>query len=109
MIVRGNEDVPWDSLSVGATRPAVIKGFNIPFWFILPIAGLPAFLVIATGNPFWLLLIVALTAFGRWLVARDHNRPRILFLAFTSGAMFADRGRWGGSSADPLGGRTHAG
>ena len=99
----GDEAVPWDPLSVGATRPAVIRGLNVPFWFILPIIGMPMVIVAVTGNPFWLLLIVALTALGRWIVARDHNRPRVLFLALISGALFADRRRWGGDSVDPLG------
>ena len=98
-----NESVVWDPLSVGATRPAVIRGLNVPFWFVLPIVGLPMVIVSITRNPFWLLMIVALTGLGRWLVSRDHNRPRVLYLALISGAMFADRRRWGGDSADPLG------
>ena len=97
------ESVPWDALSVGATRPAVIKGLNVPFWFVLPIIGVPMVIVSVTRNPFWLLLIFALTAIGRWVVARDHNRPRVFYLALISGAMFADRQRWGGFSVDPLG------
>lgn len=103
----GSEAVPWDALSVGATRPAVIKGLNVPFWFVLPIVGLPMVFVSATGNPFWLLLIVVLTALGRWVVAADHNRPRVLYLALISGALFADRRRWGGVSVDPLGDVRH--
>ena len=103
MAAPSDESVPWDALSVGATRPAVIRGLNVPFWFILPIIGLPMIIVSVTRNPFWLLMIVALTILGRWLVSRDHNRPRVLFLALISGAMFADRRRWGGDSVDPLG------
>ena len=49
--------MPWDELSVGATRPAVISGLNVPFWFVLPIIGFPMVLVSTTQNPFWLLLI----------------------------------------------------
>ena len=101
------EIVPWDALSVGATRPAVIKGLNVPFWFVLPIVGIPLVIMAVTRNPFWLLMIVALTVLGRWLVSRDHNRPRVLYLALISGAMFADRGRWGGDSVDPLGDVRH--
>lgn len=100
-----DEMVPWDALSVGATRPAVIKSLNVPFWFVLPIIGIPMIVVSITHNPFWLLLIVGLTAIGRWIVAHDHNRPRVLFLALISGALFADRRRWGGVSVDPLGQR----
>lgn len=103
MHLRGSEDLPWDGLSVGATRPAVIKGLNVPFWFVLPIIGTPMVLVSVTQNPFWLLMIVVLTALGRWIVSTDHNRPRVLRLALLSGAMFADRHRWGGDSVDVLG------
>jgi type IV secretory pathway VirB3-like protein len=99
----GGESVPWDGLSVGATRPAVIKGLNVPFWFVLPIVGVPLVIMAVTRNPFWLLMIVALTVLGRWLVSRDHNRPRVLYLALIAGALFADRRRWGGDSLDPLG------
>jgi type IV secretory pathway VirB3-like protein len=97
------ESVPWDGLSVGATRPAMIKGLNVPFWFVLPIVGLPLIVMAMTRNPFWLLLIIALTVLGRWLVSHDHNQPRVLYLALISGALFAERARWGGDSADPLG------
>ena len=102
-----DENVVWDALSVGATRPATIKGFNVPFWFVLPIIGVPMVIVAVTRNPFWLLLILGLTALGRWIVARDHNRPRALFLGLISGAWFADRRRWGGDSVDPLGEAHH--
>src|SRR3984957_344211 len=102
-----DESVLWDALSVGATRPAVIRGLNVPFWFVLPIIGLPMVIVAVTRNPIWLLLIIALTALGRWVVSRDHNRPRVLYLALISGALFADRRRWGGDSVDPLGEGRH--
>jgi type IV secretory pathway VirB3-like protein len=103
MAIPGDESVPWDALSVGATRPAVIRGLNVPFWFVLPIIGIPMIIVSVTRNPFWLLLIFALTLLGRWVVSRDHNRPRVLYLALISGASFADRRHWGGDSVDPLG------
>jgi type IV secretory pathway VirB3-like protein len=96
------DEVPWDSLSVGATRPAVIKGLNVPFWFVLPITLIPMLVVSITKNPLWLLLIVLLTLAGRLVVARDHNRPRVMFLALMSGSVFADRRRWGGVTTDPL-------
>jgi type IV secretory pathway VirB3-like protein len=102
-----DEIVPWDALSVGATRPAVIKGLNVPFWFVLPIVGIPLVIMAVTRNPFWLLMIVALTVLGRWFVSRDHNQPRVFYLALFSGGMFADRGRWGGDSVDPLGDVRH--
>ena len=94
-------------LSVGATRPAGIRAFGVPFWFILPIMVPPLLLMTVTGNPFWMGLALPLTGLGRLLVARDHNRPRVLMLAMLSGAMFGDRARWGGVTTDPLGTRSH--
>jgi hypothetical protein len=41
------------------------------------------------------------------LVSVDHNQPRVLYLALIAGALFADRGRWGGDSVDPLGDVRH--
>ena len=73
----------------------------------MPIVGLPIVLTAVTRNPFWLPVIAVLTVLGRWLVCRDHNRPRVLYLALMSGAMFADRRRWGGDSVDPLGETRH--
>jgi type IV secretory pathway VirB3-like protein len=102
MLASPRETVPWDGLAVGATRPAMMRGLNVPFWFIIPVVGLPIVFTAVTRDPFWLLGIVVLTVLGRWLVASDHNRPRVLVLALMSGAMFADRRRWGGYSVDPL-------
>ena len=80
-----------------------MKALGIPFWYVLPVVGLPLILSILTFNPFWLLLIAVLTALARLLVARDHNRPRVLLLALLSGSTFGDRSRWGGITTDPLG------
>ena len=99
------EDLPWNGLSVGATRPATMKALGIPFWFVLPVVGLPLILTMLTFNPAWLALIAVLTAYARLLVARDHNRPRVLLLALLSGTAFGDRSRWGGVTTDPLGTR----
>jgi type IV secretory pathway VirB3-like protein len=106
-MLQHGEDMPWDVLSVGATRPAVISGLRVPFWFVLPIIGVPMVVVAVTRNPAWFVLIIILTVLGRWLVARDHNKPRVLWLSLISGAMFADRQRWGGDSIDPLGAVRH--
>jgi len=98
-----SDEVPWDSLSVGATRPPVVSLLNVPIGFVLPILAIPMLFVMLTRNPLWLLLAFVLTALVRWFVATDHNRPRVLWLAFLSGALWTDRRRWGGVSFDPLG------
>ena len=97
------EDAPWDPVAVAATRRATFKAFRVPFWTVAPIVGVPIVVSIATQNPFWLALMIPLIGVVRWLVARDHNRFRVLRLALSSGAMFADRNRWGGATVDPLG------
>ena len=101
-MLQNHDDLPMDVLSVGATRPAVIKGFNVPFPFLIPVVGFPLIFVSLTRNPFWFALIPALTLLARWLVARDHNRPRVLWLALISGGFLADHRSWGGDSTDPL-------
>ena len=93
----------WDMLATGITRPAVIKGLNVPIWYTFPIVGLPILISIITWNPIWLAMMAPLTAIGRWIVANDHNRPWVKFLALFSRSMFADRRRWGGDSPDPHG------
>lgn len=98
-----SNEVSAEPLSVGATRPPVVAVLNVPLGFLLPIVALPMALVMLTSNPFWLLLAFVLTVLVRWFVATDHNRPRVLWLAFLSGALWADRRQWGGASADPLG------
>jgi type IV secretory pathway VirB3-like protein len=97
------ERLEWDTLSVGATRPAMLKG--VPFAFIPIIFFGPVIVVFLTWNPAWLLLMVPLTILARALVARDYNMPRVLLLWLLSGAAFADRSAWGGDSPDVLGGR----
>jgi type IV secretory pathway VirB3-like protein len=92
----------YDVLSVGATRHAVIKSLGVPFWYVIPIVGLPLGFVAVTHNPLWLFLILVLTLIGRAVVAGDHNRPRVLRLAFLSGALLADKRERGGDSTDPL-------
>jgi type IV secretory pathway VirB3-like protein len=97
------ERMPWDELAVGATRPSVIRGLNVPYWFVIPVIGVPFLITAVSGNPFWLVAIVPMAALVQWLVATDHNRPRILMLALLSGSLFGERRRWGGVSADPFG------
>lgn len=71
---RGTEDILWDGLSVGATRPAVIKGLNVPFWFVLPISDIPLVITYLSANPFLLLLIGGLTLLGA-LAGRPRSQP----------------------------------
>ena len=99
------DEMPWEPLSVGNTRPATFKALGVPFWFLIPILFIPMLFVVVTQNPFWLFLILPFAGFSRYLVERDHNRPRRLFLAVMSGSMFAQRDpkRWGGHTADPHG------
>jgi type IV secretion system protein VirB3 len=95
-----DDRLQWDALSVGATRPAMLKG--VPFAFIPIIFFGPVIVVFLTWNPVWLLLMVPLTIAARALVARDHNMPRVLLLWLLSGTAFADRSEWGGESPRPL-------
>jgi type IV secretory pathway VirB3-like protein len=97
------ERIEWDALSVGATRPAMLKG--VPFAFIPFIFFGPVIVVFLSWNPAWLLLMIPLTILARALVARDYNMPRVLLLWMLSGAAFADRSEWGGDSPDVLTGR----
>lgn len=103
-----SDEVPWESLSVGATRPPVVSLLNVPIGFVIPILAIPMLFVMLTSNPLWLLLAFVLTVLVRWFVATDHNRPRVLWLAFLAGALWADRRHWGGVSFDPLGTPHHA-
>lgn len=102
-VLHSHDAVPWEPLSVGATKPAVYKALGIPFWLILPVVFVPFVIVAVTWNPFWLALIPAFAQIVRRFVAKDHNRPRVLALALISGSLFADRSVWGGDSTDPLG------
>ena len=85
-----------------------MRMFGVPFWFILPILGLPLALIFITRNPFWIVLVFVLAYAGRSWVSGDHNAPRVLFLSVLSGATFADRSWRGSDSFDPLGPSVHA-
>lgn len=97
------QEMPLDPIAVGATRPSVVKGLDIPLGF-LPVALVPPFIVAwVTFNPFWLFAIAGMILVIRRVVKNDHNRPRVLWLRFMSGAMFAPRDAlWGGQTTDPL-------
>lgn len=97
------EYVERDFLAGGLTRPAVLRGLGIPFWYIIPMVGFPLVMVAITWNVFWLFSMIVIAAFARWFAGRDHNYPRVLRLSLLSGAMFADRHTWGGYTVDPLG------
>ena len=97
--------MPPDRLSVGATRPPVVSTFNVPLSFLTWVLVLPLMLCAFTSNVAFMILIPIFTGIGRVLIARDHNRPRVLWLSLTSGAKLGDRKRWGAVSMDPLGGR----
>ena len=96
-----DEPLHCDTLSVGATRPAMLKG--IPFGFIPVIFFSAAACVFMTRDPLWLLLMVPMALGVRALIAKDHNMPRVLLLWLRSGSALADRAVWGGESHDPLG------
>lgn len=96
-----DETMHCDTLSVGATRPAMLKG--IPFGFVPVIFFFAAGCVFLTRDPLWLLLMIPMALAVRALIARDHNMPRVLLLWLRSGSALADRSVWGGESHDPLG------
>ena len=99
------EEIPWEPLSVGNTRPAVFKALGIPFLMLIPVLFIPVILAAVTQNPFWLLLILVLAWAARTFMERDHNRPRRLWLSIVTGVFFGSRDptRWGGHTADPHG------
>lgn len=101
----GNEDLEWDALSVGATRPALVPFVGVPvlYLFACVIAMFPLMILVGTLTPA-LILLPILVYGGRWMISKDHNRPRVLLLAWRTGSLFGDRNRWGGITSDPLGG-----
>lgn len=95
--------IPWHPLAVGATRPALVKGFLVPAPYLLGILVPPFIMMMITVNVAWLLLMLPLTRAMRDLAGRDHNHPRVLWLSFRSGALLARReAPWHGDTRDPL-------
>lgn len=93
----------YDAVAAGATRPSVVKCFDIPLAFIPVVIAPPLVAAWVTFNPFWMPVgCYGLTLAVRRLFKKDHNRLRILWLSFLSGAMFADRSKRGGHTVDPL-------
>lgn len=91
-----DEKIPVDRISLANTRPALPMGMPL-VWMILTLFG-PPILMVFTFKPTWLVLWVPLFLIGRALVAHDHNRPRVLWLWFMSGAALADRSTMAGDS-----------
>ncbi|GAC1496409.1 MAG: hypothetical protein NVS1B6_01500 [Steroidobacteraceae bacterium] len=96
-----DEAVPWEPVATAAARSAMVRGWAIPLSSIPVVVGVPILLTSLTYNWMWLGLIPVLTRLVRSVVGDDQNRPRVLWLAWLSGQMFANRAAWGGDSRDP--------
>lgn len=85
-----NRDVGTNRVPVGATRPAVISGLNITYFWLLPVVVVPTLFIFLTRNIFWGAL-----AFPIWYWAKransDPGLPRILWLWAISGSFLATR------------------
>jgi hypothetical protein len=85
-----NQDIGTFRVPVGATRPAVISGLNITYFWLLPVVGLPLLCIFVTRNIFWGALAWPILMYARKSNA-DPGLPRILWLWAISGSFLADR------------------
>ncbi|NHN89863.1 VirB3 family type IV secretion system protein [Acetobacter conturbans] len=88
------ERLPTDKIALADTRPVLAAGMPL-LWLIVTMFG-PACVVVITmftghPNPWFLIMSVPMAIAGRAIVARDVNRPRILYLWFITGSAFAHR------------------
>lgn len=87
-----DERLPMDKIALADTRPIII--FGMPFlWLLISLFG-PAILAVFTimigyPNPWLFILAVPMCMSGRMIVAKDCNRPRILYLWIKTGKAFA--------------------
>lgn len=96
------DDLEWDELSVGATRPAMIPVLDVPIWFLGFAVAVPFALVFMLSNLAPAGLILVILWIGRQTVAGDYNRMTVIFRAFRCGALFKSRRQWGTATYDPL-------
>lgn len=111
------ERLPTDKIAVADTRPTL--AFGMPIWWLFATIFGPAIIVIVTmftghPNPWFLITSVPMAVAGRAIVARDPNRPRVLYLWLMTGSAFAHRQAGKGealpvvsSHPDPWAGYTH--
>lgn len=85
-----NQDVGTNRVPVGATRPAVISGLGITYFWLLPVVGLPLLCIFVTRNIFWGALAMPILYWARRSNA-DPGLPRILWLWAISGSFLARR------------------
>nr|WP_015062351.1 VirB3 family type IV secretion system protein [Acetobacter pasteurianus]AFK89001.1 hypothetical protein [Acetobacter pasteurianus] len=88
------ERLPTDQIALADTRPVLIAG--MPFWFFFATLFGPAVVVALTmflgePNAWFFVMSIPMAIIGRRLVARDVNRPRILYLWIITGSAFAPR------------------
>lgn len=91
-----DEFIRRDEIALANTRPVLTFGMPFP-WFAITLFGPPIILVF-TFDVRWMALWIPLVLIGRALVARDANRPRILWLWLMSGSAIADRSTFRGES-----------
>lgn len=85
-----NTEIGTFRVPVGATRPAVISGLNITYFWLLPVVGVPLLFIFVTRNIFWAALAWPILMYARKSNA-DPGLPRILYLWMISGSWLADR------------------
>lgn len=100
MAAPADEVIPYDKIVVADTRPALPLG--VPYsWLLLTMGGGIA-LFFLTFSAWVLGLMAAMFLLGRAAVERDVNRPRVWWLAITSGAALADTKVSGGFRPDTM-------
>jgi type IV secretory pathway VirB3-like protein len=81
-------------------------------YFMVSLAFAATVTVLTYDIMAFFLVLLVLVWLGRKAWGGDHNRPRVLWLAFVSGAfsarVVAERRAWGGQTYDPLGVRFRA-
>ena len=85
-----NQQIGTFRVPVGATRPAVISGLNITYFWLLPVLVVPLLFIWVTRNLFWAALAGPILMYARKSNA-DPGLPRILWLWAISGSFLADR------------------
>ncbi len=94
------EELTEDDLFLACTRPAMWRGVPLE---ALAINGMATSIVfVMVGNPFYMLIGVAVHYATRALVSHDYNMFRTLRLWVETKGRACNKGRWGGSSISPL-------
>jgi type IV secretion system protein VirB3 len=97
-----DEELEWDALHVGATRPAMLWGTNIPLVVIVPTIVFCLEVEFMLGFQMAMLIDIPFAICMFAMVMHDYNAHRLWHIYLITKAKTLDDWHWGGVCVSPF-------